>query len=239
MTRWLEYLLTLGGAVVLVACTGALMWREWHAASLVLDFERERRAASVTRMQAPPATPAIERLPGDRVPDLAAVLTPVSLDRHALSSAAPDQSDWSQARKRAFHAPQRDLVGVMRIDDIGIEVPILPGSDDGALDAGVGWLTRTAFPGDIGNVAIAGHRDSFFRRLGRLGPGDVVTIETLNGQYDYRVTGHSIVKPDDVHVLDAVPGRRLLTLITCYPFRYVGSAPERYIVHAELADETA
>ncbi|MBT8131815.1 MAG: class D sortase [Gammaproteobacteria bacterium] len=160
-------------------------------------------------------------------------------DANVLVSLPPDRSDWSSFRIATFRQADSSadrVVGVFYAPEIGIEAPLLQGTDDVALDAGLGWLEKTAFPGETGNAAIAGHRDSFFRRLGQLQAGDTVTVRTLRGSFSYRVTGYSIVEPADVSVLQPVSNKALLTLITCYPFRYVGSAPQRYIVHGELID---
>ena len=82
------------------------------------------------------------------------------------------------------------------------------------------------------NVALAGHRDTFFRPLRKIRRGDEIHLTTSEGTFQYRVASTSVVDPDDVHVLDDV-GRPILTLVTCYPFNYVGSAPRRFIVRAE------
>ena len=85
--------------------------------------------------------------------------------------------------------------------------------------------------GKPGNVGIAGHRDTFFRPLRNVQAGDIITLTTLRGEYRYRVVSTKIVSPDNVAVLDS-DGNQILTLVTCYPFYYVGSAPERFIVRA-------
>src|SRR5207244_9209038 len=95
----------------------------------------------------------------------------------------------------------------------------------------VGHIPGTAVPGENGNVAVAGHRDTLFRGLGAIRDNDVIQFETLEGSYAYTVQSIEIVKPRDVSVLK--PGRYPeLTLVTCYPFNYVGSAPDRFIVKA-------
>jgi sortase A len=148
-----------------------------------------------------------------------------------------DQADWSITRKRAFSSQSTvdsEMMGILSIPVLNLRAPILAGIDEEALDTGVGWLDRTAAPGHQGNAAIAGHRDSFFRKLGQLGRGDTIVVETPDSRFTYLVSDTMIVAPNDVSVLDAIPGQHLLTLITCYPFRYVGAAPDRYIVQALL-----
>jgi sortase A len=103
----------------------------------------------------------------------------------------------------------------------------------------VGHIDGTALPGPDGNSGIAGHRDGFFRGLKDIGPGDGIEVDTLQGRELYRVERVWVVAPEEVSVLDATP-LRSLTLVTCYPFYFVGSAPQRYIVRAVRAgDETA
>lgn len=150
--------------------------------------------------------------------------------------AGADQSLWSDARvakyreslTQAFAPP----LAVLRIPKIGLEVPVLPGTDDLTLNRAVGAIAGTAMPGEVGNVGIAGHRDSFFRGLKDLESGDRLELETLAGSQEYRVTSIRIVDPSEVHVL-APTSRQVVTLVTCYPFYFVGKAPRRYIVQAE------
>ena len=113
---------------------------------------------------------------------------------------------------------------------------MLPGTDDHTLDRAVGHIEDTAEPGTDGNSGIAGHRDGFFRGLKDIAPGDAIELETLKGKDVYRVERTWVVNPEDVWVLDPTP-TRALTLVTCYPFYYVGSAPQRFIVRAVLAGD--
>jgi len=108
---------------------------------------------------------------------------------------------------------------------------VLPGSDDHTLDRAVGYIEGTAPPGTNGNLGIAGHRDGFFRGLKDIAAGDLIEIDTMDGQDVYRVERTWVVNPDDVSVLDPTP-TPALTLVTCYPFYFIGSAPLRYIVRA-------
>ena len=117
---------------------------------------------------------------------------------------------------------------------IGLEVAVLPGTDDFTLNRAVGNIEDTALPGTDGNSGIAGHRDGFFRGLKDVGPGDAIELETLQGEEVYRVERVWVVYPDDVTVLEATPTPSL-TLVTCYPFYHVGPAPQRYIVRAVRA----
>jgi sortase A len=149
--------------------------------------------------------------------------------------AGPDQSLWSPQRvsawRRAVAASGPGALAVLRIPKIRLEVPVLAGTDDRTLDRGVGHIDDTALPGAAGNIGIAGHRDGFFRGLKDIAPGDVIQLVTIHGQDDYRVERTWIVDPDDVSVLDPTPAGAL-TLVTCYPFYFIGSAPQRFIVRA-------
>jgi sortase A len=120
------------------------------------------------------------------------------------------------------------------VPKLHLEVPLLDGSDELSLNRGVGHIAGTAYPGETGNIGIAGHRDGFFRRLKDIQVGDLIDLETISRRDSYQVERILIVDPNDVSVLQ--PGQtRGLTLVTCYPFYFVGSAPQRYIVQASLA----
>jgi sortase A len=116
-----------------------------------------------------------------------------------------------------------------------LEVPVLAGTDDRTLDRAVGYIEDTAKPGTEGNTGIAGHRDGFFRGLKDIATGDTIELDTLDAKAQYRVERTWIVNPDDVSVLDPTP-TGALTLVTCYPFYFVGSAPQRFIVRAVLVN---
>ena len=150
--------------------------------------------------------------------------------------AAPDQSLWSPQRLNAWRKvigePAPPPLAVLRIPKIHLEVAVLPGSDDATLDRGVGHVEQTALPGADGNIGIAGHRDGFFRGLKDIVVGDRIELDTADGMDTYRIARTWIVEPDDVSVLDPTP-TRTITLVTCYPFYFVGSAPQRFIVRAE------
>ena len=153
----------------------------------------------------------------------------------ATEADTPDLSLWSPNRvsswRKALSEPFPEPLAVLRIAKIGLEVPVLPGTDDRTLDRGVGHIEDTAQPGTDGNSGIAGHRDGFFRGLKDIIPGDAIELDTLQGKEVYRVERTWVVDPEDVSVLDATPARAL-TLVTCYPFYFVGAAPQRFIVRA-------
>jgi sortase A len=157
------------------------------------------------------------------------------LQHFALKPTTPDQSLWAPNRviawRKALLEPASEPLAVLRIPKLRLEVAVLPGTDDRTLDRALGHIEGTALPGSDGNLGIAGHRDGFFRGLKDIAPGDVIELETMQGQDVFRVEQTWIVNPEDVSVLDPTPARSL-TLVTCYPFYFVGSAPQRFIVRA-------
>jgi sortase A len=124
------------------------------------------------------------------------------------------------------------LVGRISVARLGVSVIVVEGTDGSTLSRAAGHISGTALPGQDGNVAIAAHRDTFFRPLRDIRNDDVITITTSHGDYRYRVVSTRVVSPDDVSVLNS-DGNDVLTLVTCYPFRFIGAAPNRFIVRAE------
>lgn len=124
-----------------------------------------------------------------------------------------------------------ELVGRLEIPRVGVSAIVLEGVGSRTLRRGIGHIPGTGLPSRGGNVGVAGHRDSFFRALKDIGKNDIITFTTPRGTFRYEVDWTRIVKPDDTEVLDD-PGAPVLTLVTCYPFYYVGSAPKRFIVRA-------
>src|SRR5580658_11275157 len=127
-----------------------------------------------------------------------------------------------------------EVVGQLEIPRLGVSVVVVEGADSGDLKHAVGHITGTSLPGESGNVGIAGHRDTFFRPLRSIQLDDTITVSTLQGASRYRVVSTNVVRPEDIQVLYPT-GRDSLTLVTCFPFDYVGSAPKRFIVRADRA----
>jgi sortase A len=119
---------------------------------------------------------------------------------------------------------------------VQMSATVLEGTDDGTLARGAGHIEETPFPGEPGNIGIAGHRDTIFRPVRNLHAGDPLVLTTADRVYRYRITKTSIVDPEDVYVLDPAD-HPTLTLVTCYPFEFVGHAPRRFIVHADLVGQ--
>jgi sortase A len=132
----------------------------------------------------------------------------------------------------SFHPPAGKALGEIELTRIGVTAMILEGTDERTLRRAVGHIPGTPLPGQPGNVGIAGHRDTFFRALRNVRQDDEITLMTLNGSYRYRVDSISVVGPEDIEVLDN-SGGDILTLVTCYPFYFVGPAPRRFIVRAQ------
>jgi sortase A len=124
-----------------------------------------------------------------------------------------------------------DVIGEMSIPRLDIKTIIVQGESSRILRRAVGHLSETPLPGEPGNIALAGHRDSFFRSLSGIHAGDTITIKTPDGDFEYQVESTEVVLPDDVQVLQSFEGNTL-TLVTCFPFYYVGPAPKRFIVRA-------
>jgi sortase A len=127
-------------------------------------------------------------------------------------------------------------LGRIEISSIGLVAMIMEGVDGKTLRLAVGHIPRTPLPGKPGNVALAGHRDTFFRGLRNIHKDDEITLTTLHGSYLYRVDSTEVVDPKDIKVL-APTVDNILTLVTCYPFYFVGPAPMRFIVRAHRVSE--
>lgn len=147
----------------------------------------------------------------------------------------PNMSDWSQSRIDSFITaePTSPLLGLLSIPSIRLEVAVFDGIAEVNLNKGVGRVIPSREINGDGNLSLAGHRDGFFRNIGQLTLGQELNITDLNGEiHRFRVVNTWIVKPKDTYVMKRTV-KPSVTLITCYPFYFVGSAPQRYIVRAE------
>jgi sortase A len=148
---------------------------------------------------------------------------------------------WSPNRVTAYKeslTEKKDLpLALLRIPSINLEVPIFEGTDELTLNRGIGWIEGTAHIGEVGNIGLAGHRDGFFRVLKDIQLGDSVELELPDRTENYAVGQTQIVTPDDTHVLAQTP-TPTLTLVTCFPFYFVGSAPKRFIVTASFKNSS-
>jgi sortase A len=154
-----------------------------------------------------------------------------SQENAALELFVPERPALNNVMLPAVVGPD-GLIGRMEIPRLNLSVVVFEGTTSKTLRRAAGHITGTALPGQPGNVGVAGHRDTFFRPLRNIQPNDIITLTTLRGAYRYRVVSTKIVRPDNVAVLDP-DGTEVLTLVTCYPFYFVGPAPDRFIVRAE------
>jgi len=146
----------------------------------------------------------------------------ITADRNGAADLRPD---------RHADLAEGDPLGRLEVPRIRMSVMVLQGVEERTLIAGAGHVPGTPSPGGDGNVVIAAHRDTFFRKLEGIVPGDRVHVATARKVYEYVVESTEIVDPEDTQVMES-RARDELTLITCYPFYYVGSAPKRFVVHA-------
>ncbi|KMY43032.1 sortase [Bacillus sp. FJAT-27916] len=129
-----------------------------------------------------------------------------------------------------------ETFGELIIPKISASLPIVEGTDEDELERGVGHYANSVLPGEKDNSVLSGHRDTVFRRLGEVGVGDKLVVKTTAGKFTYKVRQVRIVDADDRTVIVPKP-RATLTVTTCYPFDYIGDAPDRYILVATLIDE--
>jgi sortase A len=153
-------------------------------------------------------------------------------DRRVASEVVPQPGSATFTSPKAVPAAAPDgLIGRVEIPRLLLSMAVVEGIDTTTLRRAVGHIPGTALPGEVGNVGLAGHRDTFFRPLKDLRVKDEIQFSTLKGNFKYQVVSFRVVEPDNVGVL-APSGENVLTLVTCYPFYYVGPAPKRWIVRA-------
>jgi sortase A len=164
---------------------------------------------------------------GDQISDLVSSI---------IGSGEVDVAKWSEKRIMAWRATLSDkgpdAFAMLSVPSAGITVPVFEGADDRNLNAGVAWIEGTDKPGfDDGNTGIAGHRDGFFRGLQKVQIGEPISLMAGGEEFVYRISDISIVEPTNVETL--LPQQEeIITLVTCYPFYFVGHAPQRYVVQA-------
>ena len=226
---WIERILLVSG-LALLGFYGAACMESWLTSRAAL----KKFAADST--QAQPGA-------GSELGKVSSTLDSASSEQLELPGI--DFSLWGEQRVKAYRQnigkhPGVTSAGtplaVLRIPKISLEAPLFDGTDDLTLNHAVGRIAGTSRPGEAGNIGIAGHRDGFFRGLKDVRVGDAIELKTLKGTDTYTVDQIQIVSPRQVEVLrrTSVPS---LTLVTCYPFYFFGSAPQRYIVRASLSPE--
>ncbi len=155
------------------------------------------------------------------------------------------QIDFSLRSYKRLQAYRKYALGttgsplaVLRLDRLDMRVPVFEGTDNLTLNRGAGWIVGTTRPGEMGNTGIAGHRDGFFRPLKNIADGDAIELSTSTVRALYTVDQIELVEPDNVDVLKPRGGPSI-TLVTCYPFYFIGDAPKRFIIHATLKQQVA
>ena len=157
---------------------------------------------------------------------------------HAFEAIAPpDTSLWAPGRiadyEASLTAELPPVLGVLEIPSVGLEVPVYSTSTGQTMDRGAGIIDGMAYPHEAGNIGISGHRDGYFRALKDVQVGDTLVLQTLVGTKQFRIDAAQVVEIADTSVLQDTPDQTL-TLVTCYPFYFVGHAPQRFIVTASL-----
>jgi len=158
----------------------------------------------------------------------------VIIDARVYQSEARERFDTTPSAAAMPVPTDGASIGEILIPRLGLRAMVVQGESSLILRHGVGHLPDTALPGEVGNVVLAGHRDTFFRALSGVRAGDSITLRARDGEFEYLVESISVVAPDAVEVLEPTAGRTL-TLITCYPFSYIGAAPNRFIVRARAS----
>ena len=206
-----------GLALIAVVAT-AYIHRAVMVRSSLKDFEEARRERlaeqSAPRVDSVPPQPSL--------PEASAV-------NRAASEPATDPPAPLRAGRRNGRAP----LAMLRIPKIHLTAPVLAGTDEITLNRGVGQIPGMAAPGEKGNIGIAGHRDSFFRNLKEISRGDEIELETPGASATYIVSQVLVTGADDTSALQP-SDEQILTLITCYPFHFIGPAPRRFVVQARL-----
>lgn len=218
--RTLENILWLAG-VVLLGIFGAHIIAEENKRSDDLAAFRATLSSPTPATSAGLEPVAASELPADRI------------------DTEPEQSLWSAGRIAAFEESltktTSEVLGILEIPRLSLEVPVYDGASDLHMDRGAARIDGTAMPGEPGNLGVAGHRDGYFRVLKDIELGDEITITTADGPESYVVLELKIVDPTAVEVLNPTV-QQSVTLVTCYPFYFVGHAPERFIVRAVRRD---
>ena len=141
------------------------------------------------------------------------------------------QKSDNEYKHKDFSYQQNETIGILHIPKINGKLPIIEGTDEEMLEKGVGHFESTALPGEHEQILLSGHRDTVFRDFGDLEIGDRFTVEMPYGTFEYEMKEAEIVSADDTTVISP-KGEEVLTLSTCYPFSYIGPAPDRYVIYA-------
>lgn len=143
-------------------------------------------------------------------------------------------SDSQHIAKYVTRPKKSEVVGELIIPKLEAVLPIIEGTDPEQLEKGVGHYAKSVLPGENDNSVLSGHRDTVFRKVGSLKKGDKLITKTSAGMFTYEILKTWVVDDDDRTVIVSHKGNQILTLTTCYPFDFVGSAPQRYIIQAKI-----
>jgi LPXTG-site transpeptidase (sortase) family protein len=221
--RWIERLLFL----IAIVCLGT--WLYAFLDTRIYEMREERRLDEAIRQRVSEQTGAAPASATDSLESF-----------RSAEKKASEEDDFTGLDLNAASLKdlaEGDLIGRIKIPRVGVSAIVLHGIGKKTLRRGVGHIPGTPLPAHDGNVGLAGHRDSFFRGLKDIRQDDTIELTTLDGTFEYKVEWTKIVRPQDTGVL-AEEGSPSLTLVTCYPFYYVGSAPKRFIVRAHRIDES-
>ena len=215
-----ETLLWVIGGTLMLVFLGGLTLAEYNRSSDVAEFRAQLAQASPsTTQQSSP---------------VAAQTASFDVNMEDL-----DKALWSEGRKAHFEESLTQEAGpvmaLLEIPALDLEVPVYDGASELHMNLGIARIEGTAQLGEDGNLGMAGHRDGFFRVLKDIKYGDELLLTTMDGVLTYKVDELQIVDPSAIEVLND-RGRASITLVTCYPFYFVGHAPERFIVHATLQE---
>ncbi|HMD06428.1 MAG TPA: class D sortase [Candidatus Acidoferrum sp.] len=155
----------------------------------------------------------------------------VVVDAHAYQAYEQSKFEDVGIKEPPALLVEGGVIGEIQVPRLQLKAIVVQGDTHTILRRAVGHVPETALPGSLGNVVLAGHRDTFFRPLRNIRLGDAITLKTTDGAFQYLVESTEVVPATDVEVLNATAGRTL-TLITCFPFDYIGPAPNRYVVRA-------
>lgn len=229
--KLIERLLWVGGSLMLAFFLGFMGLEEMQRKHDVDTFKEEQQPGFLAVISPE------ERLQlAKYLPPLVEDDEPLTIDRDLKP---PDKSLWSTGRISAFAESlgqdTSEVLGVLKIPRLDFEVPLYDGASDLHMDRGIARIKGTAMPNEVGNMGIAGHRDGYFRVLKDIKFGDELILNSGTGFKRYRVEQLMIVEPTAVDVLDHTEDTSI-TLVTCYPFYFVGHAPQRFIVRAVLQE---
>jgi len=207
MLQWIQRALLFTG-VGLLTYTALVFTDAWR-------FQMQKSRALDQAIESNQSVRASAAAPADDLPD-------------ALAGNAPRQP----ARIAYNRSSASPLIGRLEIPRLGVSAIVMQGTDTFTLRRAVGHLPATALPGEIGNAVLTAHRDTFFRPLKNIQEGDQIRLTTTKSQYLYRVVSISVIEPSNTAVVKST-GAETLTLVTCFPFSYIGPAPRRFVVRAE------